>query len=173
MKLHLWKALAGLLFGSVLGFTTSAQALSMLGQEPDPSVIVSAGGLEWVWAGPCAPTEPSCGVSQPHHGFDIATEADWLASFLSLADIIAAFTDDNGSNICAASYFNTAHDHCDLINLQEGAVTGLPVALGGTGINDWYYEAFYVRGEVPEPESLALLALGLFGISALRKRAKA
>ena len=43
MKLQLWKALAGLLFSGVLGFATSAQALSQLGQEPDPGVIVSAG----------------------------------------------------------------------------------------------------------------------------------
>jgi hypothetical protein len=173
MKLHLWKAVAGLLFGSVLGFTTSAQALSLLGQEPDPGVIISAGGLEWVWAAPCAPTEPSCGVVQLHHGFQIATEADWLSSFLSLSDILDAFTDDAGATICGSTYFSTAHDHCDLGDLQQGAAFNLPASLGGVFPGNPLLEAFLVRGEVPEPESLALLAIGLLGVSALRKRNKA
>lgn len=170
MKFNVWKTIAGLLFSGVLGFSTSASALSLLGQDPAPGVIVSAGGLEWVWAGPCAPTEPSCGVSQPHHGFDVATEQDWLSSFFSLEDIIDAFTDELGNAICAAPYFNTAHDHCDVVNLESGAIFGLPAFFGGEDNQSWYTEAFYVRSEVPEPETLALLAFGLLGISAMRKR---
>lgn len=171
MKLRFWKAMAGLLFGSVLGFSTSSHALSQLGQAPDPSVIISAGGLEWVWAAPCSPSQPSCGEVQLHHGFEVASEQDWLSSFLSLADIIDAFTNDNGGTICASPYFSTAHDHCDLGDLQIGAVFNLPASFGGQFVGSSQLESFLVRAEVPEPETLALLAFGLLGISALRKRA--
>jgi hypothetical protein len=50
---------------------------------PDAELIVIRGDLEWVYAAPCAALDPSCGaVDDPiPHGFAIATDDQWLASF--------------------------------------------------------------------------------------------
>ena len=55
-------------------FSGAASAVTMLGQAPDSSVIVQAGGYEWVYAGPCAGTAPSCGPVLLHHDFNFATD---------------------------------------------------------------------------------------------------
>ena len=150
-----------------------AHALALLGQPPDPAVIVSAGGLEWVWAAPCAGEQPSCGVVQLHNGFGFPTDAQWNSSFANLAALIDAF---DTPQLCASTYFSTVHNHCDSGDLGVGAIWHSPLAANDSLRNNSAAETFLVRQvadpdpRVPEPASLALAGLALAGLALARRR---
>ena len=153
-----------------------AQALALLGQPPAPALIVSAGNLEWVWAAPCAGEQPSCGVVQLHNGFGFPTAAQWNISFASLAALIAAFDPPGPTELCASTYFSTAHNHCDAGDLTVGAIWHSPLAANDSLRNNSAAETFLVRQvadpdpRVPEPASLALAGLALAGLALARRR---
>ena len=103
MRTSVWKFAAALFVA--LGFTSNANAVSMLGIDP-PAEVIELGddGSEWVWAAPCAPIDPSCGVVMLHHGFTIPTVSQWLAGWTDLAELIGAF---EGPQTCASPWFST------------------------------------------------------------------
>ena len=153
-----------------------ASALTSLGQEPPSNLIVQAGGLEWVYASPCAGKQPSCGVVQLHNGFGFATDAQWNVSFSTINDLLAAFNPASGT-LCAASYFSTVYDHCDIDDVRLGYIWHSPLAPNANGRDSDVAETFLVRAgnvnDVPEPASLALVGVALLGAAVARRRKQA
>jgi hypothetical protein len=171
---------AALLATASLYLAGPACASPLLGQAPDPSLIVTVGGLDWVWASGCAATGGVCGEPIQHNdGFYIATRAQWNASFSSSAELLAAFTTPSGFR-CAAAYFEPdyspgVHD-CSPTDVGAGFVWHAPFALladiaPDLAYNNDFSDTFLVRQEVPEPGTLVLVAIGIAGLAA-RRRAK-
>jgi hypothetical protein len=167
-----FRSIAVTLAGATLLGTGTAHAALLLGQEPDPALIVRTGDYEWVYASPCGGGADSCSRLLRHHRFDFATAAEWTSSFANLDALIAAFS-VNGEPRCASTYFSFEYDHCDLSDLQIGAIWNSPF---GNGVNESAAETFLVRlaepSDVAEPASIGLIALGLAAVAATRRRRK-
>ncbi|MFZ5928527.1 MAG: PEP-CTERM sorting domain-containing protein [Acidobacteriota bacterium] len=162
----------GLLAASLLlvAAAFTAPAASMIGIDPPSSVVVFAGGLEWVYAAPCAPS--GCGTITLHHGFRLPTTPEWTSSFSDLSDMYTQFSTPNGK--CASPYFSDQYDHCDFGDLQLGYVYGSPFAPDDGHRFHPLSETFLVRGEgggeIPEPASYLLTAIGLSAVALIRRR---
>ena len=154
---------------------SSFAAGATLGQVPPSSLIVSAGGYEWVYANPCAGESPSCGVVQLSNGFQFATDSQWNASFASIGALVSAFTDDGGNAKCASPYFSVDYNHCDFNDAKAGYIWHSPLAPDAFHRDDAFGETFLVRGAVnavPEPSEYALMLLGLATIAGVMRRRK-
>ena len=154
--------------GDSLSSRIQPLAGATLGLAPPPAEIVSAGGMEWVYAGPCA-AFGGCGDVLLHHGFGIATDAQWTASFASIGALTTAF-----AGKCASPWFNTVWDHCDPGDAAAGFIWHSPLAPDAFHRDHPLSETFLVRG-VPEPETYALMlaGLGLVGFMARRRQQQA
>ncbi len=162
-----FRLLAAALLICVAAFTASAA--SMIGIDPPSSVIVYAGGLEWVYAAPCAPN--GCGTITLHHGFRFPTQPEWTSSFTNLSQMYSLFT--TPSEKCAAPYFSDQWNHCDFSDFESGYVYGSPFAPNDALRFNYYAETFLVReggGEIPEPASYFLVAAGLSAVALIRRK---
>ncbi|MGB9609556.1 MAG: PEP-CTERM sorting domain-containing protein [Bryobacteraceae bacterium] len=162
-----------LLAGLVAACSMTASAAALIGIDPPSNLIVSAGGLEWVYAAPCAPG--GCGTITLHHGFRLPTDSEWLSSFTDLNDLFTKFGSPSPGK-CAAPYFSDQWDHCDFGDLQSGYVYNSPFAPDDAHRLEPNGETFLVRGEggeIPEPATYALVGAGLAGVMVRRKRARA
>ncbi len=143
------------------------------------SVIVNRGGLEWVWASPCAPEQPSCGATLDltlnGGGWSLPTQQQWLDSFADRLDLYNAFNPESGQ-LCASGYWNSGYSHCDASDLFNGHIWHSAFCDPNyfNGCEASTTEAFLVRSAgpaVPEPNTLALLSTALAGgIGVFRRR---
>lgn len=151
----------------------TSHAASLLGQAPGPSLIVAAGGYEWVYANPCAGESPTCSDVVLSHGFEFATDAQWTTSFASISDLVTAFSNNDGSAKCASPYFSVNYDHCDLGDAQAGYIWHSPLAPDAAHADNPNGETFLVRdsvGAVPEPSSYALMLVGMATVAGVLRR---
>lgn len=142
----------------MLGFCFNAYGNPILSDLPT-STYVTKDGLDWTWASPV--NEEFWGgntlyAPSLHAGWRFATDAE-LASAPNLADF-------NNGAIQSVVYWNSVISWVDPGDLQNGAYA----SSWGHGV----YETLYVRDtiDIPEPQSLSLLGLGLLGLMGVFRR---
>jgi len=150
------------------------------------NAYISIGNLDWAWAAPCAPTQPSCGIIdlsfQGPLGWRLPSAAEFASHPVAAdfvfpgANVPSGGQDAVGNKFqdgspgaaaaCAAAYFSSQHKHCDWGN----GVSGLwaDPAGGWSG----HYESLVVRGvsAIPLPFALPLFGAGLVILGFMRRR---
>ncbi|MBA6348450.1 MULTISPECIES: PEP-CTERM sorting domain-containing protein [unclassified Colwellia] len=135
---------------------------------PEEFYIVK-GQFQWVWAS-YVNTEFYDGnqLMSPedfhlNEGWRFATTNEELfeLSELTLSD----FTNDNGSLIEAAIYWNTRYMGVDSLNLDDSDISSVWVS----NVHDnFFFDTFYVRNtpaQVPEPTTIMIFAIALIALS--------
>ena len=108
------------------------------GPVPD-ELIVTEGGLKWVWASPCI----QGGCSDPDPGFQegwrFATDDE-----LAARPACDAFQRPDLTTRCASPYFDPTHSHCDYDDCLIGAVASAPGQICFQGAPNGACESWYV-----------------------------
>lgn len=173
MVLATTSASGGTLVGDPVSDGPPVAALAIVeGPVPD-DLIVSDGGLDWVWASPC---NGGCSSPDPDNqeGWRFATDEE-LQLFPGCAAFGVAPT-----HLCAAEYFDPTFTHCDYNDCLAGFVASSPFQTALNGEIEGNAESFFVRGEtapaIPVPSmshwAIILLAISIALLSVFRIRQK-
>ncbi|HET9066787.1 MAG TPA: PEP-CTERM sorting domain-containing protein [Gemmatimonadales bacterium] len=180
-------ALAALLTVGVGTLPLSAQHST--GALPT-NAFITVGGLDWAWAYPLPSSSSGFTLSgQSGFGWHIPTAAELALAPLATAFLFpggnvpfggsdagsgASFQATNGAytgaGACATPWFSTGYYHCDWqdgLGQPYGPWNGMD---GAVGFADQLVVRDSGNGTVPEPATMSLLALGLSGIAAARRR---
>ncbi|MBL4741260.1 MAG: hypothetical protein JKY12_09710 [Sneathiella sp.] len=150
------------------------------------NAYINIGNLDWAWAAPCSPTQPSCGIIdlsfQGPLGWRLPSAAEFAshpvaADFLFPgANVPNGGTGPNGNKFqngpgpnaagaCAAAYFSSIHKHCDWQNGLQG------LWANPAGGSPAHYESLVVRvSAIPLPFALPLFGAGLVILGFMRRR---
>ena len=102
------------------GACPEGAAQSQIGNTVPASVIVTASGLEWVWASPCAQGGSGpCNITIDvgHDGFNFATPAQFA---------LFPFSSFSPSGPCASAWFDFTFNHCDQNDMNAGRYGSAP-----------------------------------------------
>ncbi|MCU1603534.1 MAG: hypothetical protein JWO22_4243 [Frankiales bacterium] len=140
---------------------SAASAVSPIAQSVPASMIVSANGLEWVWASPCAEGGCSSGLLVGKDGFGYATAAQW-----ALKPPVSAFRNPDK---CASAWFDSQRSNCDwddpgflsngVAGYGSAAQGGRPAGLDGTATMHPSGDTWLVRGAAQSAQTITFGAL--------------
>lgn len=181
--------LCNLIALAVVPFCSIPVAQAAFVNSPVPAnAFITFKGLQWAWANPCAPTDPTCGAIdlsyQSTQGWRLPTLAEVLAgpsgpdfvfaganvNVVTNLDPVSgaynAFLPTGGDFACATPYFSGIFHHCDYGD-------ELPSNDGLYPTGNAAEETWVVRrggAPLPEPVTLALFGAAFAGLSLVRRR---
>lgn len=166
---------------SALFFASMGNAATINSPVPTANYITFQ-GVDWAWANPCAPNQPSCGV------VDMSYQSQFGWRLPTVEEISNAVEAAGGSSLwaalfgtaqkfaCASAYFSSVYQHCDYGDATAGYIYNWS---GGQPPN-LAEETFVLRGAVgpvippvPVPAALPLLVTGVGALVAFSRRRKA
>lgn len=133
-------------------------------------------GLDWAWASPCRMSGDTCDASYSFvDGFRFATPTEWtnrpdISAFL---DPSGNYAGGGGQMRCATAWFSANYSHCDWGDGVAGYYGSGPdqFVLDDPNRDTWLVRSGGTPSDVvPEPATMSLLATGLIGLAAGRRR---
>jgi hypothetical protein len=182
------------------GIASAALSISLVAVKPAAAAFVNApvpdnatinfAGLQWAWANPCAPSQPTCGEIdlsyQSQFGWRLPTLAELLAGpaatdfLFAGANVPQGGTDpisgatflggNPGAAAAAVPYFSNNYYHADWGDGVVGFWAGLPSQVENGAADTLVVRNAIGAESVPEPFTIIGTLVG--GSAALRMRKK-